>query len=768
MSINKGTPRSVLFGIKDVSPSQQTAAPEQLPQHLPLVPLLTEKGPEFAIVDSVQLAAMHGSISLEPTSKFCNHQTMLASKVIARGNMIAAVRIKPENAKTSMLRISLELIPNTMPVFERENDGGVKLHPIGHPQAGQPVILEIAGEPQYTNGYRAVLWVGTDIYADVTKRGYSDGSVVSAYRLGSFTPPGAGAPLGVLTDPDNVLPDFTPSSVLYPIMDLEASSFGEHGDGYGLRVISPTTDDAQPFDTATALSVRAYLYRLAVTVRNSRGNSAVLKEMLGGGVMSDLTLKQNAVQQSTGFSFSLDEVFIDKYQKTNDPNFNPVYGPFGKVHVYHSELNQLLNRITQGEIVGGFTIPGEKQFDTMAAPFGRVAGVGFTDAANSHLFNIFSGYDYNGVPYFTYDVDNSVAYGGTSLKGDRTVYASGGSDGLEVDSNGFPDRLKNLQIYDDAVKVLFDNFHTNETIRFMDMAKYPISTIWDSGFSLETKKSMLWPMALRKDLFVVQVPQSIADYTTVPGETDPVWVKKPRLTREQQRSVAGILRATAQNYPESTVYGTSVCRVVILGHTGFLLNSTYSDYLPLSVDLADKVANYMGAANGNWVDGRRFDRHPLNVVTTMRDVDSDYQTEQAYDVSWDLGLVWVQSSDRRSCFYPAFQTVYTEDTSVLNSMITVMACCTIEKVVHQAWIRHTGNTDLDDAQFIKSVNEFVLSQLTGARFGARFAFEVDTYFTAQDKLLGNQWTTDVHIYTNVMKSVGKFSIVSHRLDELGN
>ena len=766
MSAQKGTPRALLYGVKDVSPSPVTAVAEVLPQQLPLAPLLTQKGPTHAIVDAVQFASIFGSLSLEPTSKYCNHQTMGLARAFANGGKAMIYRIEPNDAKTSILRLSVELIPNTMPVYARESDGSIRLHPTGHPSAGQPVIEEVGGVPQYTHGYRAVVWLGTDIYQDLTKRPFGAASQVSAYRLGSVTPQGTSIPLGLLHDATGTITDHTPSSVLYPICDLKVSSFGEWGNNIGLRMISPTTDDAQPFDTATALNLRSFLYRFALVERSTRSGSAILKEMIGGGAFSDLTFKQNAVDQQTGISFSMDEVFIDKYQKVNDPNFYPLYGPFGDIHVYHNELNTLLSRITQGETVGGFTLPGEKGFDATALLYGRAAGLEFANVANQHLFNIFSGYDFNGVPYFTYDVDSSVAYGGVSLKGDRTVYASGGSDGLVSDVNGFPDRLQNLRIYDDKCFDLFSTFDTNQVVRFMDIPKYPISTIWDTGFSLETKKAALWPMAVRKDIVTILTPQSIGDYTTVPGNPDPVWVKKPRMTPEQQRSTAAILRAIAQNYPESTVYGTPVCRVGIVGHTGYLLNSTYNDFLPLTIDLWDKVTAYMGASNGLWTDNKRMDRYPNNVVTLFRDVDSSYQNDQAYDSSWDIGLMWVQSSDTRQSFYPAFQTVYTDDTSVLNSLVTVFCVSTIEKTVIESWIRHVGNSDLTDDEFIASVNNYITNRLKGSRFGGRFVFRVDTYFTQQDKELGNRWTTDVHLFTNVMKSVGQFSIVSHRLEEL--
>lgn len=46
----------------------------------------------------------------------------------------------------------------------------------------------------------------------------------------------------------------------------------------------------------------------------------------------------------------------------------------------------------------------------------------------------------------------------------------------------------------------------------MDDAFYPLSAVWDSGFSLETKKKFYLPMFRRKDVITHVCTHIVADY----------------------------------------------------------------------------------------------------------------------------------------------------------------------------------------------------------------------------------------------------------------
>lgn len=116
-------------------------------------------------------------------------------------------------------------------------------------------------------------------------------------------------------------------------------------------------------------------------------------------------------------------------------------------------------------------------------------------------------------------------------------------------------------------------------------------------------------------------------------------------------------------------------------------------------------------------------------------------------------------------FYPGIQTAYPDDTSVLNSLITVAACCFLEKVSQLVWRALSGTTRLTNGQFIERSNALIVSN-TQDRFDGRFIIQPETFYTPADAQRGFSWGSKIHIYANNMKTVGTMTIVAHRLEDL--
>jgi hypothetical protein len=284
----------------------------------------------------------------------------------------------------------------------------------------------------------------------------------------------------------------------------------------------------------------------------------------------------------------------------------------------------------------------------------------------------------------------------------------------------------------------------------MDDAVYPMSAIWDSGFSIETKKKLLVPMGLRKDIYTVLGTQ-------VAGE-------RPN-TIQEDSSVAIALRTAARLYPESVLYGTSTCRAIVVSQSGYLHNPAYSKTLPQTIDLAHKVASYMGAGNGIYKVGEGFDIAGQNHVTQLRDLSNTYKKDRVRNRDWANGMVWSQSYNRRSFFYPAIQTVYDDDTSILNSAINMMIAVELEKVCQRVWRDLTGNSTLTNEQFIEHSNTLI-RQATDKRFDDRVTIVPETFLTPDDSARGYSWSCNINMYGNNMKSVGSFTVVARRSEDL--
>lgn len=802
--ITKAVPKALLTGIRDESRRALVPEPEQLPQHLPLLPLLTERGPETPqLVIGDSFSRLYGIESLNPRSRYFNHQSKLASVIMGNANQVFVKRIKPAGAKTAILRLTVDVLCVKIKRKMRNSDGTFQLN--------------AAGKYIYQNASGGAVAFDTDpesvTFGDPVNETQID--LVDGYRLvwkknvntSLVGEPFGGADIASgLTPPSSMFTTVSGSPVYadckmvrYPIMDLEVSNFGEWGNNVGLRLSAPTTDDYTPGDTATMKATKAFLYRLMCVEKSKTTNTATIVETNGGDLSIDLAFKRNVVHPITNQVLSINETFIDHWQDITSVGVPPKYGPFGKIHIYEDNIDTLLNLLVNGEDGVAHSartgtdhtagpdspndvevlplnpitiIPGEKEWDSGNAyagdNFGRTSDLAFSKTANLHLMNPFTTIDLNGVPFETVEVKTSGVTGAISFSENTTHYASLGYDGL-ANANLPNARVLDLQEYDALVGAYFLAFGNDSTVPLLDEAKYPISAVWDSGFSINTKKALLTPISRRKDIYTVLSTQAIAEYqdpnAAYDAITNPFILATAANTVSTENSIAVALKNYAALFPESVIDGTAACRAIIIGQTGRLIDNSIPDMLPLTLDFADKVSKYMGASNGRWVSEFSFDESPRNQVSLFRNVSLPWKSEVNYTKDWDAGLVWAQNYDRQSMFFPAFQTVYPDDTSVLNTFMTMAACVELEHVVQRCWRDLTGGSKLTREQFIDRSNQLIVER-TRDRFDARYVIIPETFFTEADSARGYSWSCKVHIYANNMMTVGTFTIVAHRMEDL--
>ena len=777
----KATPRAILRGIRDTTRAQVTPVPELLPQHLPLVFHFMERGddktPHIAISD--EFNQLFGSKSVDLQGKYANHATVLANLQTSTGNLIMWKRLRPAAAKTAMLRISVEVIPALVPVWKREIGTGAYQYNSAGERIQETHDVDGTQQPTYVVGQRLIWRTDLTPYGTAQQKAFGGGVTISDFRAGTVEDD-VGNKLSTLVDADSA----PVQSKVYPWMDLEVSSFGDYGNNVGIRFWAPNASDLSPGNPTLMNQLQSYLYRVALIERPDATSSAVIQESLSGDQYLDLSFLDDLINPVTAQSMSMDSAIIDRYESKNVAGFNPVYGPFSRVHLYRTQIATVLALLADGgEVINTTqTTVGESDYDDSYIPitntptfsprgdawrFGTAAGAPIPE--HRPLLNPFTGKDQYGVPYYTFDVENSTNFGGVMFSSSTDLYAIGGDDGLPLDSHGKPDKLNILKLYDQLVAAELTNFGSVAATGWAgkDMLKYPFRCIYDTGFSLSTKLKMLTPVSRRKDIAIFWSPQSIAEWSDAqhPGAVGNTWGWCSMNTASEDNAIAGILRQAAQAYPESEIYGTPCTRAAFWGRAGYLNNSLYTGFLPLSVERGYKMAAYMGAADGRWASGQRFDENPGNIVSLFRDINVVYTEDDQADSDWDQGLNWVQSFDTRQVFWPSSQTVYPDDTSVLNAVPMMLACCEVELVCQRVWARLAGNTSLTEDQFIERSNTLISEALAG-RFDNRFVFVPETYFTSTDKQLGWRWSTKVKIYGNTMKTVGVMTVESHNLSEL--
>jgi hypothetical protein len=274
------------------------------------------------------------------------------------------------------------------------------------------------------------------------------------------------------------------------------------------------------------------------------------------------------------------------------------------------------------------------------------------------------------------------------------------------------------------------------------------SIMYDSGFPLATKYDMCKFISVRKDTFV-----ALGTHT----------IDGPVMTASEEAALAVALRTRLQMYPESTYFGTPVMRGIIIGRSGRVQGSNYPKRVPLTLELATKAAKYMGAANGKWKNGDDFDGAPGSIITGMYDISITWVPAKVRNKNWDAGLNWVQAYDRQSFFFPALKTVYDDDTSVLNSFITVMAIAYLNKVANAAHREFSGSAKYTNGLLAKKVNDFVTNRVAGA-FDGRLIVQPEAFFTDADIQRGYSWTLPIKVFAANMKTVMTTYVQAYRKD----
>lgn len=688
--ITNGAPKTVFMGIDDRSTRQLPAVSQAIPSHLPIFPLYTQKGPTTPqLVVGSAMTNMYGADSFNLQSAYANHSTVFANATNAGANQMFVWRVKPDDAAPpATLRLSIDLLPTRLPVYQRGTDGMIRYDSNNLP-------LVVVG--QTVEGYKAKFVVSQIIPGVNDANGFG----VGAQAIGDQT-------------------DGTTQSTVYPLFDFEVSSFGAWGNNAGVRIWAPTSASVTGPNTPYISNLKCYPFRIACINRADANSTPTIVNTLDASPYIDFVLKPDTIDKTFGQVVSIQDTFLKAYQSLNVPGEVDVVGPFGRFHTYDQNITDVLDLVYNAEK------PYLDAFSDMTGAQGE-----------EYLFNLFGGVSSINVPYHAYQVNVSDV-NAVRLSDSTNLYAKGGSDGTMTDA-----------AFAASVANMFTAF-ADDTSYLQDMAKYPISAVWDSGYPTNTKYALLNALAKRKDIAVFLG-------TSVAGDV--------KLTTSQESSMGQLLKARAQLYPESEFYGTSVCRAVVVSRSGLLVDGSYKKRLPLTYDLLVKVVNYMGASDGVWNKDSAFDTNPLNLVTTMSDINEVFAPASVRNKDWKNGMMWPENSDIKSVYFPAFRTVYDNDTSVLNNIFTMMCAVELEKVGDRVRRMFSNNTKLTRPQLLDRVVKEVNAN-TVNRFDDRFIILPEAYFTAADEARGYSYTLVIKLGANNSPTVMTLSIQTYRYGDL--
>lgn len=683
------SPAAILEGIQDVSGRRVDPEPEQLPIFLPHVFLYAPSGDENALhLNAADAKRIFGDDALNYRSPYANHSTAFINEVLLKSGQSAVYqRIIPTGAKRPNLRFGAEVVESVVEIYERNPDGSQK--------------LDRAGKPNETGETRPgviVKW--------------------SVQPIGPGTednPDGIG--LGV-TKEGTLTGSAGEKSTFYPFFDLDHAHFGKDGDNVGVRLMAPTLRSSSPADESLMTRLGAFMYRLQMLKRPNARSTPVITQDLNSAPFVDFTLRPNSYDDRTNREYHADDVVIPSYRSVDPTSgFAPIYGPLREFHVYQANVDAVLAKIYSKEHALQPTWPDVPE--------------------SKYLVNVLTGRDVYNNPLHSLVVQGTLE-GGVVFSETSVQYLQGGADGVMSD-----------EAFNVSVKEQFDNFGGLAN-QYLDIARFPQSVYVDTGFNIDTKKSMLKVLGARKDVWVCLSTQDVS-------------LKQNDQATESSMAIA--LRTAAEQFPEAELYGTSVVRAAIVGQSGYLINSAWKKLVPGTFEIAYALSQYCGSGDGVMKGRFAADITPNNKVKLLKGLQTTWKSDPNRIKDWDNGMIWAQSYDTRSDFYAGMQTVYRDDTSILNALINMIICVEVQKVNFRVWRDFTGRSDLTPAQRADRINRRV-RELVKDRFDERVVIVPDTYETKYDEQRGYSETCKIHVYGNNMKTVTSFTVVAHRRSEL--
>lgn len=776
--VSNAQPRGYALGFKDESRGKPTPEAISSPQFFPLFFILAERTYDEAITIMGNRDQVLGRSTFQKDSPYYTHANAFVKKLSAKANQLKVETIKLPGSQKAFLRLSVELIPTDIPQYERISDSN-----FGNVGEYKVDALGSRIKTGTIRGSKLVLRTGVDNYLDgqkafgeaAIKTCRDPGSKVDDRLISSLTVEGLDAPVSAAT-------------TIYPIADIELTSYGKAGDLSGLRIFCPTTLDGNGPQLNDLKNNRAYSYRLMTVEKEDANSTPIPVELLTGDTGIDVSFKEAAVSYLSKNPISLARTLVPAYSQKATAARGAVYGPWGRVKVYDKSLETLLGILCNGYSMpaGGqmVEIQGEADFDTHPV-IGQVREdwAMFTDPANIHLLNFLTGADHNGIPYGSLSVEDSVNLGGVTFDNGTAHFATGGASGLYYYADGRPAVEVNAKLFDDAVRARLRTFGQGIN-KYRDALKFPISTFIDSGWTLETKLEMVNILRQRPDMYVIAGTHAVYDEGQVADDdvrsiyrdgnvTDVEniaslvadWGVCPQQSEIEEDGYGAALKAAFNAVVESEYYSTPVTRAIIRGQSGRVVEEgIWEGFLPLTYEFMCQVSDLAGATSGIWRAEYDFTIEPNNLIKLMDEINNTYRENTSYSKLWDLGVNWVCSHDQFRYYTPAVQTVYPYDDSVLNSAKMMMACCRLEYLNLVVHSRMTGRDDLTDDEFIQMTKKIAEQEADGI-FAGRYVVESHPEILESDKEKGFIWRNFYHIYGNVMKTAMIYGIIAKRMSD---
>lgn len=732
LNLSNSLPRVVVLGVKDNSTRVIPTPVERIPMHAPLCPILAEWGPTESPIPMTIDAfnVIYGKSSLDPKQKYFTSQTLLMERALQSGNICFPYRLKTDGSTIARVRLSVDVTTTNDVEVKQLNDTDFSKELTTTTKITQKVIRFKLESISST--------AGANVTVTANLNGFEQSGVASTGTA-------------------------TQSTTNYPLFDFEARFYGARGNRYGFRIIVPEIgDSAVPLDTDKVNAIDAMIYNLQAVYKDENGVTTIVPRT-DDETTTQFTLKPNTFDPYTNVDLNLEYAGTEGYE-FYDKSENATYGPFRRIATYQESINDLLGDLFEHE---------KTQLKAMCTdtPANSVIEE-FIGGANRYHFNLFSLKTKNGLGYksvvFGAKIDNG-APASLTFSSLRTHWLKDGSDGsLEIvgaGANPVFDTTTADYIADQLTGRMLDNVASNPAHPFFDRARYPFTTMYDSGYSIETKNSMANLLALQ-DVYI-----NVATYTIagVEGAFDLTTRKFTNVSGRHQSSPA--LVSNFLRFPESVYYGTATDRVAIIADAGRVAGHIYRKWVPFTYSLMKKCALYMGSQTGYMRSEYNFETamrtsgdNDGNIIRDYAVHDVKFKSEASAKSLWGRGVIFAQSFDTKTIFWPALQTIHPNNTSILRSYIPMIISVDLIRVGMSAWRRHVGDSSLTNGEFADAITKFIISE-TENRYMKRAEIIPNVYYTKEDSDRGYVFHVDIGYRANGTRNIEVLSVISDRRGE---
>lgn len=704
--IVNASPQYVEYGTDDQSIKSLPPMEIVVPTHIPKFYDFFQKGitGKSQLVDSARMLSHYGSESFTSTSKFYNNNKMFMSALGSAGNGAFMIhRLMPSDVTSiSNMTIYLDIIEDLIPVYKRNIDGSITTDVNGDP------VEDTTGP---ITGYRVKLIKEVDV-------------VPVGTRLGEKT-----SKTGTMVDANSV------TSTMYPIREVFGKYFGEAYNKVGMAISLPSISDVNTdfIEATKTLPYEMYLY-------NKVDGVDTISKDLYGSVKNSFVFKPQVKDPVTSVSLSINDAYNYWYNETSSV-LSLRYPDLENIYIYDANLETVLNKLVAAE-ANYINTDITTNDDTVVNTSEWFDFVSSDDLADqTYLLNAFNCYSTSRVPYFGSVIDESVvtlAENQTEIMDAYNVptYLGNGMDGTVSEAN-----------LESAMGVELDKY-LDENSEVMDSALNVENIMYDTGFSLDIKTKLINFISVRKNTFVMLSTRQNTDTTPNDLVTD--------------RAIAINLKSRIGLAPESVRFGTPAARGMVIMGAGKIINGLDNNYYPLTYELGIKSAKMMGGAS--WKAANIFDKGEDNIIDSMYDITPGFIPQGVKPSLWNLGVVWAQPYDLKRMHFPSLQTVYTNDTSVLNNYFAAIALTVISNVAGKTWRAFTGVTTLSPDELIDEVELYAAARLNV--FADMIKVVPKAIITDYDSQSGYSWTLQFRMGANVSRTVMQTYTIALRMEDL--